>query len=565
MPINNSSSLSIDQNNSYNSNNNNNQQPLKSPRSIHQHHLNNLTPTITTDPNEIIQIISNQEKKNYRLGIILLIISIGSWISGLELVNVVLKSDEYKKPVLFAIITGSCFMLNFLPDLLLIFKRRKKKTATQQQPSNNKKKVKETQPLLINPHENLEKLMDEIEPMSWKEIIILAFQIAIIYFLYNLFAMEALQFTSASNQTVIGSTTSVFTLIIGIFLKTEKFSIKKAICVVVSCLGVSLVNLSSSSSKSNNGYKYEPKNPKLGNLLALFGALLYAFYLLIMRIKCGSGNKTTNERRLFGYVGIITFIMGIPLLYVLNYFNIEKFDFPPPNNTILASILINGTFSVISDFTSILAMLLTSPLVVSLTLTSSIPITIFIDYMVLIYNHEPIHTNFIYILGILCIVVAVLLVNINITTENELIEEVIEDALENAINNDEIMSPILTPYLMSNNLNGNSNGLNPVRTNPQSIKSPISILFTPTPKLNSTNLYKSTSNLKIPMKVTDFNLNENDESPPTHNSNHHPSLYKITNDEDTSSSRNNSQRDLTKKNLVISGGQHHKYFIHHEE
>ncbi|KAI5965609.1 uncharacterized protein KGF55_000971 [Candida pseudojiufengensis] len=531
------------------------QSTLKSPRSLHQHHLNNLTPTITSDPNEVIQIISDQEKKNYRLGIILLIISIGSWICGLELVNGVLKGNEYKKPVLFAIITGSCFMINFIPDLFLIFKRKKFKK-------------KETQPLLISPHENLEKLMDEIEPMKWKEILVLAFQISIIYLLYNIFVMEALQFTSASNQTVIGSTTSVFTLIIGILLKTEKFSIKKAVCVIVSCLGVSLVNLSSTSSNKDSDYKYEPKNPKLGNLLALVGALLYAFYLLIMRLKCGNGNKTTNERRLFGYVGIITFIMGIPILYIVDILGIEKFDFPPPNITILESILINGIFSVISDFTSILAMLLTSPLVVSLTLTSSIPITIFIDYMVLIYNHEPIHTNFIYILGILCIVVAVLLVNINITSENELIEEVIEDALENAINNDEIMSPILTPYLLNNNLNNLNDGSTSVRTNPQSIRSPISIFFSPTPKLQSSNtLYKSTSNLKIPSKITDFNLNENDESPPTHNLNHHPSLYKISNEESNgSSSRNNSESNLTnKKNLIVSGGQHHKYYIHHEE
>ena len=54
---------------------------------------------------------------------------------------------------------------------------------------------------------------------------------------------------------------------------------------------------------------------------------MYAFYLLIMKFKCGTGNRTTNERRLFGYVGIITFILGIPILYVIDVLDIENLNF----------------------------------------------------------------------------------------------------------------------------------------------------------------------------------------------------------------------------------------------
>ena len=51
------------------------------------------------------------------------------------------------------------------------------------------------------------------------------------------------------------------------------------------------------------------------------------FYLLIMKFKCGTGDKTTNERRLFGYVGLITFVIGVPVLYVVDLLEIEKFQF----------------------------------------------------------------------------------------------------------------------------------------------------------------------------------------------------------------------------------------------
>ena len=63
-----------------------------------------------------------------------------------------------------------------------------------------------------------------------------------------------------------------------------------------------------------------------------------------MKFKCGTGDKTTNERRLFGYVGLITFVIGVPVLYVVDLLEIEKFQFPPPNNTILVSIFINGVY-----------------------------------------------------------------------------------------------------------------------------------------------------------------------------------------------------------------------------
>lgn len=466
-----------------------------------------LLPQSTSDPDQVVDLITREEKRKYKAGIILLIVSIGAWIVGLELVNDVLKGGEYRKPIFFAIITGSCFSLNLLYDVFNLVRVRLPE-------------VNECKSLL-----NTDKASEqENTSLSTREVLIVAFQIGTIYLLYNIFAMEALRFTSASNQTVIGSLTSVFTLLIGVLIKTERFSRIKVVCVAVSCCGVFLVNMSSVADQSGD-HKYTPKNPKLGNTLALGGALFYAFYLLTMKFKCG-GSKTTNERRLFGYVGVFILLIGAPLLYIANAFDVEKFELPP-NNTILAIIIANGILTVVSDYTSILAMLLTSPLVVSLTLTSSIPITIFIDYVVLIHAREPINTSSVYILGILCIFVAVLLINVNVASENTLIEEIIEDTLESAIQNDELMSPILSPLLGGSSYH-------------HLVKSPFQMIFSPE---------MTGHQYPIPAKVTTFNLNENDESPPTPNSNHHPSFY---------TSESNTPA------LLVSGGKNHTYDIHFE-
>ncbi|CAI5759529.1 unnamed protein product [Candida verbasci] len=392
-----------------------------------------ITPILTTSSNpiNIVETINNYEARNFKYGCLLLLISISTWVIGLELVNSVLKSDDYNKPWLFATITGSCFIINCIPDLFILNKVTSDEELQISKSSDNN--IKAT------------------VQMSNNEVVKLAIQISIIYYMYNLLVMEALQFTSASNQTVIGSLTSVFTLIIGICLKTERFSIQKLVCVFCSSFGVYLINLGDPSSNNENN-AVSPKNSKLGNFLALCGALLYTFYLLIMKYNCGSGLKQTNERRLFGIVGLITIIFGWPTLYIVHLLGIETFEFPPLDKNILVFVFINGIFSVISDYTSIIAMLLTSPLVVSLTLTSSIPITIFIDYLILYFTNKSMQTTFTYIFGIACILVAVLLINLNINFKKNLINEIIDETIEQAIKEDETMSPILSPLLPSQNM-----------------------------------------------------------------------------------------------------------------
>ena len=254
--------------------------------------------------------------------------------------------------------------------------------------------------------------------MTKKEITLLSLQIAIIYYLYNVFVMECLKFTSASNQAILGTTTSSFTLIIGTFLKIDHFTFKKGLCIIFSTIGILLINFSESDEKGNiESPIFKPKNPILGNALAICGALMYALYLIMMKVKYSIANKTTNKRRLFGFVGLFTFIIGIPILFLIDYFEVEKFEFPPPNKQIIILIIINGLFSVISDYTAILAMLLTSPFFTSLAFTTSIPITIMCDYAISrLYGTTPSSgSTLVYFLGVISVLISLILINIRIT------------------------------------------------------------------------------------------------------------------------------------------------------
>jgi Permeases of the drug/metabolite transporter (DMT) superfamily len=506
---------------------------VKSP-DIHAH--------IALDPGEVIEIINEEEIRNYKIGVIFIVIAVSTWVIGLELVNSVLKGDNYSKPFMFSVVTGSCFSLNYLPE---VYQGIRSVLGRNVEDSNETEPVEGTS-------ESLEKLFDEVETLSRKEIMTVAFQIALIYYLYNVFTMSALQFTSASNETVLGSLTSVFTLFISAVLKLDKFTMKKALCVAVSIFGVFMVNTSESTKENNSGNKFQPKNPTLGNALALCAALLYTSYLLVMKIRCG-GAKTTNERQLFGLVGVFTIILGIPVLFLADYFGIEEFEFPPPSNRILFLILINGVFSVISDFSTIMAMLLTSPLVTSLSLSSAIPITICIDFIIIYFTEDDPTSNsksFLYFLGIASILLSVVLINVNITSENEFIEEVIEEALEEAIREDEVFSPIFSPMLEP----GSGNLLSPSLLGAKTplhyqigIKgSDILAKFSPHVRSSLAPLSRATS---------DFNLNvtSNEEEAPLFNPNHSKKFYTI----DSSVSNVDSERS----GIVVFTGGNHRYHL----
>ncbi|ODV78131.1 uncharacterized protein CANTADRAFT_28957, partial [Suhomyces tanzawaensis NRRL Y-17324] len=362
---------------------------------------------VASDPIEVLEIINRNELQNYKLGVCFIFIAITTWVVGLELVNSVMKGDEYNKPILISVYIGSCFSLYFIPDVyrfgLDLVKRKffgVSDTAAQD---------------IAKSYEDTE---DGPEELTRSEIVILALQVSVGYFLYNFFVMESLQYTSAANQTVFSSTTSIFTLIIGVLVKTDKLSFKKVVCVTISTIGVFLVNMSESANEPDSGLKYLPKNPMLGNSLAMCGALMYSSYMLIMKVNCGMGKKTTNERQLFGVVGLLTMLLGVPVLFIADQLGIEKFEFPPPSTNILILVLANGVFSVVSDYSIVMAMLLTSPLVASLSLTSAIPITICVDFVILLLEdveNPNSSKNFVYYLGIMGILLAVVLINVNIS------------------------------------------------------------------------------------------------------------------------------------------------------
>lgn len=509
----------------------------------------NIHCSVLDSVDQVIEVINEQERKNYKLGVFLLILAISTWLIGLELVNLVLKGDEYQKPFSLAVLTGSCYTLNLIPNIILVLFKciQKPSEAQEEQSLLEATSPLETQDPAGQGRDSKREPLDDAElkgpgHLNAREVATLAFQLALIYFGYNLFVMQALKYTLASSQTILGSTTTFFTLIMGVFFKIDKFTYKKLFCVIASLCGVILITLGGIASPGGNEHDLKPKNPYYGNCFALVAAFLYALYLINMKLSCGTGMKTTNERELFGWVGCFTIFLGLPVLVVVHMLGIETFELPP-TRTIFLMILINAVFSVISDYVTVIAMLLTSPLLTSLALTSAIPITLFVDFLILratSTDGTTFASNFyVYTFGVACILSSVVLINLDISFQNDFIEEIIDSTLENAAKSDEVLSPVLMPYL-------NSSRPILLTSNTERVIKPFSprtFMMKPRPSLQQSLSCQEVSRFTLSTDPTC------EDEHPHKNLNHSKKLYNV------------GAPDHTKAGLLIYGGINHEFVL----
>ncbi|OJJ50955.1 hypothetical protein ASPZODRAFT_126931 [Penicilliopsis zonata CBS 506.65] len=211
----------------------------------------------------------------------------------------------------------------------------------------------------------------------------LSFEFCMLWFLANYFAMACLQFTTVGSTTILTSTSGVWTLIFGAFLGVEKFTIRKCLGVVASLFGIILisrVDMSSSDSPSaDDGGRgsFPHKTPAeliLGDAMAAFSAIMYGIYTIVMKKQVGDESRV-NMQLFFGLVGLFNLVLLWPGFVILHLTGIERFSLPD-SGRIWIIILINAAASLFSDICWAYAMLLTTPLVVTVGLSLTIPLSL---------------------------------------------------------------------------------------------------------------------------------------------------------------------------------------------
>ncbi|ODV59585.1 DMT family transporter ASCRUDRAFT_109785 [Ascoidea rubescens DSM 1968] len=405
--------------------------------------------------------VLSHERRLYLLGLFYLFITVSTWIISLQLNNLLLKTDgdedngsgsesgsgngnsntdhhNYDKPVFISFFTGSLYALYLVPEFFKILKR-----------------LFLNQKVTIFPSYTSDNLGDlntvRINYTNYFFIIII---ISWLYFFYNYAALAALQYTSASNATILNTCTSIFTLILGCILKIEKFNVIKSISVILSVIGIFfltfLSNHTSATSISNNDNNivvFYKENAILGNSLVLLSCFCYSVYLLFNQIKIGSTQNHVNDlksknfeivddessifdfslqncRVLFGFVGLCTFLTCWPYVMLADFTGLEMFENPFLIKKIFLILFMTSLLTVLSDYFCVLGMLLTSPLTSAISLTTAIPITMLLDSLIYGFSKKSVF----YYFGILLIFISFILVNFQ--NSNEIIINNVEEIID---------------------------------------------------------------------------------------------------------------------------------------
>lgn len=334
----------------------------------------------------------------WSLGLFFLGLVVVLWVLSSFLLNGIFEHGAYSKPFFITWINTTSFAFYLLPYYF-------------GQP--------QTEPIECDKDPDLEEALDEAEqhgtsplivtpsriskppPLTVAQTIKLSFWFCILWFTSNLLNNASLMFTSVSSQTILASTSSFFTILVGYFGGIENLSHIKIISLILSFVGVVLVAGNDDPTSSGTD---DPGKIVWGNLLTLGGALCYSVYSILLKREVKEDWRM-DMRLFFGWVGVFNLLFLWPPIILMDKLGYETFELPP-TKTIYIVIVVNCLTSFLADFLWARAMLLTTPLTVTVGLSMTIPVAMLGDLVFKFKWNSPIYT-----LGAILVCISFYLIN----------------------------------------------------------------------------------------------------------------------------------------------------------
>ncbi|KAJ1965286.1 hypothetical protein H4R35_007075 [Dimargaris xerosporica] len=211
------------------------------------------------------------------------------------------------------------------------------------------------------------------EKLSLMETGKLSLMFCLLWFAANATFNASLAHTSVSNGTILGSTSGLFTLILGVIFRVEQLTVLRVVAVAASIGGVYLVTTGSEAADGSM-----PNDHIVGDILAIVSAFFYGCYTILIKFKIGSEDRV-HMPDFLGFVGLFNTVLLWPLLLIFHYTGIETFALPPTGE-MWGMIALNALIgTLLSDYLWLLAVLMTSPLVVTLGMALTNPLTMLGD------------------------------------------------------------------------------------------------------------------------------------------------------------------------------------------
>ncbi|XP_004247090.1 uncharacterized vacuolar membrane protein YML018C [Solanum lycopersicum] len=317
------------------------------------------------------------------LGLVYIITVASIWIAASFVVQSVV--DAGVSPFLVTYLCNSLFIVyipfieivHFLEDKYgtVLFWRNNKDNTSDSPESEEVVLLDETSEQIID--ENVDMGLDAKGRWTRSRVAKVSLLICPFWFLAQLTFNLSLKYTTVTSNTILSSSSSLFTFLVSLVFLGEVFTWVKLFSVLLCMGGTIIVSLGDSKSGSSK----VALNPVLGDILSLVSAAMYAVYITLIRKKLPDDDGKSGHASMaqfLGYLGLFNMLIFLPIPLVLNFANLEPF------NTLtwkqLGLIVGKGMFdNVLSDLLWAKAILLTSTTVATAGLTIQVPLAAIVD------------------------------------------------------------------------------------------------------------------------------------------------------------------------------------------
>ncbi|CAI0560975.1 unnamed protein product [Linum tenue] len=215
--------------------------------------------------------------------------------------------------------------------------------------------------------------------LAWVSLLICPF-----WFTAQLMFNLSLKYTTVTSNTILSSTSSLFTFLVSLAFLSEKFTWVKFLSVLLCMGGTIIVSLGDSES----GPSTIASKPLLGDVFALVSAGFYAVYITLIRIKLPDDEEKKGRASMaqfLGFLGLFNLLIFLPVAVVLHLTKLEPFSALTWKQ--LGLVVGKGLLdNVLSDYLWAKAVLLTTTTVASAGLTIQVPLAAIVDTVT---GHAP--------------------------------------------------------------------------------------------------------------------------------------------------------------------------------
>ncbi|KAI6383654.1 hypothetical protein MCOR25_000104 [Pyricularia grisea] len=339
------------------------------------------------------------------LGIMLLSVTVLLWTVSNFLASYIFSDNTYSKPFFVVYCNSSIFAMSLIPMLIKyvqkngidglrnaaveLWREQKRcglgvgsRGGPPKQIGGEADGGEDEERLLVDDEPSLESFEGEMEAreerLDFRGTAWLSLEFSMLWFVANYFASACLEYTSVGSVTILTSTSSVWTLIFCAAMGVEGFSMRKLGGVLASLAGVVLISTVDLSGRSDEDRGNFPHKSQLeiaiGDSMAFVSAIIYGLYVTVMKRRVGNEDRV-NMPLFFGLVGLLNLLLLWPVFIFLHFTGIETFQLPP-SGKVWTIIIANSLSSFMSDMSWAYAMLLTTPLVVTVGLSLTIPLSL---------------------------------------------------------------------------------------------------------------------------------------------------------------------------------------------